>query len=829
MAFTDAELMAASPVLWAQLLGMQIIHPTQGSIPWRFYPYQLAYLTDTSQFRAVVKARQVGMSQTVALEALHTAVFNPNSTLLFISRKEDLAVNLLKYVRDLIYSVPLDAVGGELETDNLLEIQLANGSRIKSESAGRGAGRGFAGTGLYMDEAAWMEWAADIYQSALPATSLGGRMTILSTPNGRSGTGGFFWQIFSSEMGTAYAKHRIPWYRCPAYNPRGFSHVNAAISLELGMQHPWYLRTRPAYTVEQWASEYECIAAGVPVFVRGKGFVPVEQVRTGDSVMGSRGQWVNVLGTRAKYATSIFNIDIPLGSSVRATGNHPFLVDGEFREVSTLARGMFAHRPQPRPQRPEQRPFDLADFAGERSVALDGDRVRVRHANAKWHTRFIPWNADLGTLLGYYATEGCQSRHSVMFSFAAKEHDLAARCVEVVRSLFGIEAKVRTVGPVRSVVVNSVLVANFLKGMVPGLAYNKSIRPDLLDGDSEFTTALLRAMLDGDGCQTHNCVVYTSTSSSLASAAWYLFARAGFAANFRQLREAKQAAIILGRTVNQHAAWDVRVYTTTPYQAMIVGTDPVRSSSTAGALPTADGWSLKIRGVQEVPYDNLVYDLDTDDDDTFCAAGIACMNCNFVLSGQSVFLDSDVDRMADLWQGPTEPVLGREYLKAWDIGRARDATVGIVADITDFDATANTPLQIVHFKRYVGLSYENVIESINEVHQAYPGWTYVESNGPGDAVLDMLGSKYDSTKIVGYHTTKTKKRQAIEALQLLLERNLLACGYRQLMEEMRIYTWDDQAIIQDSVMAAAILARQLVTPGVKGGWLIGSRTSETPT
>ena len=61
---------------------------------------------------------------------------------------------------------------------------FANGSRIKSIPANRSTGRGFTATDVYLDEFAYAEYAADIYQSISPTVAQGGRLTVGSTPNG---------------------------------------------------------------------------------------------------------------------------------------------------------------------------------------------------------------------------------------------------------------------------------------------------------------------------------------------------------------------------------------------------------------------------------------------------------------------------------------------------------------------------------------------------------------------------------------------------------------------------------------------------------------------
>jgi len=451
---TEYELMRSSPIYWTVLAGLEILHPTKGFIPFKFYPHQIRFLADKSQKRIIVKSRQIGLSQVCALEALHTALWYPGSTVLFISRKEGLAANLLKYVKDILASVPPEHVGGRLVTDNTLEMAFPNGSRILSETAAPGTGRGFAGTALYMDEAAWMQYAEAMYQSALPMTSLGGRVTILSSPNGRTGVGGFFYQLWSSKMGEGYSKHRIPWYRCPAYNPLGYAIHDPNEAKRVGMQGEWYRSMRPAYSESQWASEYDA---------------------------------------------------------------------------------------------------------------------------------------------------------------------------------------------------------------------------------------------------------------------------------------------------------------------------------------------------------------------------------DFILSGTAYFNDLYINKMSDGWQGLKLPEMGHRYIKSWDIGRRGDPTVCMVADVTEYARDGKTPAQVVYFHRQIGLPYEDIARLIEGVHDLYPGWTYIESNGIGDPVVEMVKRR----QVNGYFTSQKGKRQALDALKLLMERQLFKCGVEQFLHECRIYEEDDEGLVQDCVMSGSILARQLVTPGAKGGWIIGSKMSST--
>src|SRR5262245_39378821 len=81
---SEEELLAGSPVRWASLKAT-IVHPTAGLMAFRPWRFQTAMMRDRSRRRLVLKARQIGFSQTLALEALHGAITRPYDTTLIIS------------------------------------------------------------------------------------------------------------------------------------------------------------------------------------------------------------------------------------------------------------------------------------------------------------------------------------------------------------------------------------------------------------------------------------------------------------------------------------------------------------------------------------------------------------------------------------------------------------------------------------------------------------------------------------------------------------------------------------------------------------------------
>lgn len=227
-------------VLWAVERG-KVLTPTG---PARFLPrtYQVSILADDSPRRLVLKARQTGISQTVAIEARWRAEYQAGATVLVISRTEKLAGDLIRYARA---AAPIRAEN-RIVRDNALALEFANGSRIVAEAATKTAGRGYAATAVYLDEFAFHEYDEDVFRAVQPTVSTGGTMTVLSTPNGRAN---LFYLMWAGQIGE-WSKHLVHWRDCPTYD------------------EAWYRRMRSGYTARDWASEFECdfVESGGAVF-----------------------------------------------------------------------------------------------------------------------------------------------------------------------------------------------------------------------------------------------------------------------------------------------------------------------------------------------------------------------------------------------------------------------------------------------------------------------------------------------------------------------------------------------------------------------------------
>ena len=171
--------------------------------------------------------------------------------------------------------------------------------------------------------------------------------------------------------------------------------------------------------------------------------------------------------------------------------------------------------------------------------------------------------------------------------------------------------------------------------------------------------------------------------------------------------------------------------------------------------------------------------------------------CDFRQSGQAVFLEDNVETMFSHDISMEDYYPTEDYVTFWDIGRHRDATVGITLRIMRDPMTGRIKKRVVKYERGEGWPYPVIASKIDERFMEYPGKHYVESNSIGDPVLSMTDSPAE-----GAYTSQKSKVNMITALQLDLERGDLESPLvPQLRAELLAYQWDDDGLVQDSVIA----------------------------
>jgi len=151
----------------------------------------------------------------------------------------------------------------------------------------------------------------------------------------------------------------------------------------------------------------------------------------------------------------------------------------------------------------------------------------------------------------------------------------------------------------------------------------------------------------------------------------------------------------------------------------------------------------------------------------------------FIDDGGSVFKDLTKNQIITEWQ---QPINNEKYFAGLDIGK-KDSTV-----LTIF----NSKGEVVYIHRVNNMSYNKIIESLLMPLNLYNPLVYVEVNGVGDVLFDMLQLKY--SRLVAWQNTNSIKTQIIEGLIYDLENESIKIPTAKLLPELdfelKVFTYE---------------------------------------
>ena len=210
---------------------LKIQHPVRGLIPFQMYPFQEECVEEFNEhrFNIILKSRQLGISTLTAAYSVWMAIFKKEKNILIIATKLKVAQNFIIKVKTMIRSLPKWLLLPEIVSNNKQEIMFSHGSQIKAIPTSDDAGRSEALSLLIIDEAAFVRNFDTIWTGIYPTISTGGRVVILSTPNG---VGGQYHKLYTeAEAGiNEFNPIKLMWDVHPERGEEWFQQVTANLS-----------------------------------------------------------------------------------------------------------------------------------------------------------------------------------------------------------------------------------------------------------------------------------------------------------------------------------------------------------------------------------------------------------------------------------------------------------------------------------------------------------------------------------------------------------------------------------------------------------------------
>jgi len=191
-------------------------------VPLELFPDQVSLLQDYEEHEEniALKYRQAGVSTVTAAWISKRLVFakkNQPEKILIIANKLDTSQEMANKIRTFIDQWPSwVGAGFASEKNSQRHYKLLNGSEVKAVATSKDALRGFTPTILVFDEAAFIEADNDFWAACMASLSTGGKVIVISTPNGYDA---IYYDIYDQALKgmNQFKISEMFWYRDPRY------------------------------------------------------------------------------------------------------------------------------------------------------------------------------------------------------------------------------------------------------------------------------------------------------------------------------------------------------------------------------------------------------------------------------------------------------------------------------------------------------------------------------------------------------------------------------------------------------------------------------------
>ena len=191
-------------------------------VPLELFPDQISLLEDYENYNEniALKYRQAGVSTVTAAWASKKLAFAKKTKpekILIIANKLDTSMEMANKIRGFTEQWPSwTGIGFSSEKNSQRHYKLNNGCEVKAVATSRDALRGYTPTILIFDEAAFIEVDGDFWSACMASLSTGGKVIVVSTPNGYDP---IYYEIYDQALRgmNDFKISEMFWFKDPRY------------------------------------------------------------------------------------------------------------------------------------------------------------------------------------------------------------------------------------------------------------------------------------------------------------------------------------------------------------------------------------------------------------------------------------------------------------------------------------------------------------------------------------------------------------------------------------------------------------------------------------
>jgi len=224
----------------------------------------------------------------------------------------------------------------------------------------------------------------------------------------------------------------------------------------------------------------------------------------------------------------------------------------------------------------------------------------------------IPISADLYWLLGLYLAEGSCTQSTVYFSLHEDKTEIINKVCRIIKGIFGLEAKVRSLKNAKcvNVSISSRAFREFIKAIIPGntLSRTKRLRYDLIA--HQYLNSMLDGICQGDGTTNKKSGTQERVSTAVPSLAYLYFQLAAHCGGHPNIKKHRQQSQF-----------------NSDYIYVVSWSFNQTKRNIARLIDGGSHWLYKVKQVDTRLYTGPVNNMETSPDNSYVAGMISVHNC----------------------------------------------------------------------------------------------------------------------------------------------------------------------------------------------------------
>lgn len=413
--------------------------------------------------------------------------------------------------------------------------------------------------------------------------------------------------------------------------------------------------------------EYMCFAGDTPV-ITPTGVKSISDIKTGDMVLTHKGRFRRVYETmKRRYSGPAVSI-LANGYNrpIISTPEHPYYIDGDWTPALGLNKGDFLCLPNLK-ELNKSCEIDISKSCESFLISMvDGcEYIYPKPSMSKLESesvgsgkifkssirKQIKLDRNLGFVFGMYAAEGsigARGRQTVFSLDGHHDIDLESMVNELCLAIsesFGVSPKKYMNRNIASVTINSRIVASFISSKCKGMSDTKTIDDAMLFSNVDFIRGFIRGYWLGDGCINDKPqAIAGCVNLNLLSQIRTALSVFGIGSSIRHSKNARKECIE-GRIVSCKPVYELSIKgkDAISFSNFIDGGE-FSPSNSRYIYNDGSNTRLRIRSTESIEFDDYVYNIDVEDDNSFSIPIGAVHNCFFPSDSDGFFKRSLLDR-----------------------------------------------------------------------------------------------------------------------------------------------------------------------------------------